>query len=126
MGEIRIVADSTCDLTRELLDKYKISIIPLCIVIDDTSYFDGEETLPEEIFAWADANRTTPKTAAASFERAKEILEPFMNAGDDILFFGISSEMSTTCNVIRLIFEEKEYERGFVIDSRNLSTGIGL
>lgn len=126
MSRIRIVADSTCDLGRELLEKYEVSIIPLCIVMDEVSYYDGMETTPEEIFAWADANKTTPKTAAAPMDKAEEILTPFMDAGDDIIFFGISSEMSTTCNVVRLVAENKEYERLWVIDSRNLSTGIGL
>jgi len=126
MSNIRIVADSTCDLSRELLDEYEISIIPLCIVMGENSYYDGLETNPDEIYAWADANKTTPKTAAVSMDKTEEILTPFMEAGDDILFFGISGEMSTTCNVIRLVGEEKEYDRLFVIDSRNLSTGIGL
>ena len=63
MSKIRIVADSTCDLTQELLEKYEISVIPLCIVMGDNSYYDGIETSPDEIFSWADANKTTPKTA---------------------------------------------------------------
>ncbi len=126
MSRIRIVADSTCDLSKELLEKYDISIIPLSIVMGDKSYYDGFEVTPDEIFAWADENKTTPKTAAISFEKAYEVMKPFMDAEEDIIFFGISSEMSTTCNVARLLGEEFDYERLFVIDSRNLSTGIGL
>lgn len=45
---------------------------------------------------------------------------------EEVIFIGISSEMSTTCNVMRLVKEELEYDRMFIIDSRNLSTGIGL
>lgn len=126
MSKVRIVADSTCDLTKEMLVKYDISIIPLCIVMDEKSYYDGVEITPDEIFAWADANKTTPKTAAATMDKTEEILAPFMDAGDDIIFFGISTEMSTTCNVIRLVAEDRDYDRLWVIDSRNLSTGIGL
>ena len=126
MSMVRIVADSTCDLPKEILEQYEIPVIPLCIVMDDKSYYDGEEVTPDEIYTWADANKTTPKTAAASFEKAAEVLKPYMEAGDDIIFFGISSSMSTTCNVIRLYGEEEEYDRLFVIDSQNLSTGIGL
>ena len=126
MSKIRIVADSTCDLSKELIEQYGIVIVPLCIVMGETSYYDGVETSPEEIYAWADANKTTPKTAAASMDKTEEMLSPFMEAGEDILFFSISSEMSTTYNVVRLVGEEKGYDRLFVIDSRNLSTGIGL
>ena len=119
MNKVRIVADSTCDLTKDLLDKYDIKIIPLCIVMDDKSYYDGEDVTPEEIFKWADENKTTPKTAAIPFDKAEAVFKPFMAAGDDIIFFGISSKMSTTCNVARLIGEQNEYDRLFVIDSEN-------
>lgn len=126
MSKVRIIADSTCDLSKELLEKYDISIIPLCIVMDEKSYYDGLEVTPDKIYAWADANRTTPKTAAATMDKTEEVLTPFMDAGEDIIFFGISTEMSTTCNVIRLVAEDRDYDRLWVIDSRNLSTGIGL
>ncbi|MGN1148822.1 MAG: DegV family protein [Lachnospiraceae bacterium] len=129
MGNIKIIADSTCDLSQELLERYDISIIPLCIVMGDKSYYDGLETTPEDIYQWADANKTTPKTAAVTFEKASEILAPFVKEGKDIIFFGISSQMSTTCNVIRMMAETSEepgYDRIHVIDSLNLSTGIGL
>lgn len=126
MGKIKIVADSTCDLSQELIETFDISIIPLCIIMGDTSYYDGVEISPDQIYSWADINKTTPKTAAVTFDRAAEILKPFMEAGDDILFLGISEKMSTTCNVIRLLCEEMSYEKIHIIDSMNLSTGIGL
>ena len=126
MKKIRIVADSTCDLDPALIQQYNISIVPLCIVMDEKSYYDGEEVTPDEIYAWADQNKTTPKTAAASYEKLSQILDPMMEAEEDIIFFSISSHMSSSCNSIRLYGEQKEYDRLFVIDSLNLSTGIGL
>ena len=53
-------------------------------------------------------------------------MKPFMDEGREIVFFGISSQMSTTCNVVRLIGEEAGYDKLHVIDSQSLSTGIGL
>lgn len=126
MGTIRLVADSTCDLSFELKEKYNIVTIPLNILMNDKSYFDVEEITPDEIFAWSDANLTTPKTAAVSYERALETIKPYMDAGDDIIFIGISEEMSTTCNVMRLIADDFNYDKLHVIDSISLSTGIGL
>ena len=123
---VKIVADSTCDLSADLIEKYDITIIPLCIVMGENSYFDGIETTPEEIYKWADANKTTPKTAAVAIDNAASLLKPFMDEGREIVFFGISSQMSTTCNVVRLIGEEAGYDKLHVIDSQSLSTGIGL
>ena len=126
MKNIRIVADSTCDLSKELIEKYDITIIPLCIIMDEKSYYDGIDVTPDDIFAWADKNKTTPKTAATPFDVTQDKLQGFMENGDDIIFFGISSKMSSTCQVVRLVGEQLEYDRLFVIDSENLSTGIGL
>ena len=125
-GKIHIFADSTCDLSEELIEKYQITVIPLCIILDDKSYYDKVELTPEEIFRWADEKKTTPKTAAVSFEYAEKLLAPCLKAGDDVIFFGISEEMSTTCNVMRLVGQDHPNGRLFVVDSRNLSTGIGL
>ena len=126
MKKVRIVADSTCDLTKELIEKYDITINPLCIIMEDKSYFDGIDVTPEEIFAWANKNKTTPKTSAVSIEKTDQIMKPFMDNGEDIIFFGISGKMSGTCNVVKMIGLQNEYDRLFVVDSQNLSTGIGL
>lgn len=124
--KVRIISDSTCDLSDELLGKYGITLVPLCIVLDDESYLDREELNPAQIFAWADEHKKTPKTAAVPFEKLQEILTPFMENDEDVIFFGISEDMSSTCNVARLVGEEFDKGRLFVIDSQNLSTGIGL
>lgn len=126
MGKTIIMTDSTADLSKDLIEKYSIEVIPLCIVMDDKSYFDGKDITPEEIIEWSDKNKTTPKTAAAGIEETIEFLKPHKEAGDDVIYIGISEDMSTTCNVVRLAAADLEYERVFVINSMNLSTGIGL
>lgn len=126
MGNVRILADTTCDLTDELLDRYEITLIPLNVLLGDKSYYDKEEITPKELFAWAEKNHQTPKTAAPGIEKAMQILRPFAEAGEEAIFFGISEDMSTTCNVIRLAAEELNYDKLSVINSMNLSTGIGL
>ena len=126
MGKTIIMTDSTADLSKDLIEKYSIEVIPLCIVMDDKSYFDGKDITPEEIIEWSDKNKTTPKTAAAGIAETIEFLKPHKEAGDDVIYIGISEDMSTTCNVVRLAAADLEYERVFVINSMNLSTGIGL
>ncbi|HJA92712.1 MAG TPA: DegV family protein [Candidatus Eisenbergiella merdipullorum] len=126
MGKIQIVADSTCDLSEALIRKYDITILPLNIVLDMKSYSDGEQITPDKIYAWAEKMHRTPKTAAIAYDRALEAASAFQKNGDEMIFLGISESMSTTCNVMRMVKEELGYEGMYVIDSRNLSTGIGL
>lgn len=69
---IKIIADSTCDLSDELIKKYDIDILPLYIHMGDKEYKDKLEITPQEIYRWSDENRTTPKTAAPSIEDCHE------------------------------------------------------
>lgn len=126
MSNIKIVSDSTCDLSSDLLEKYDISIIPLMISLGDKTKKDGVEISPDEIYSWSDETGQTPKTAAPTIGDASAFLEPFVKKGLDIIFFGISELMSATCNVIRLAAQNMGYDRIFVVDSKSLSTGIGL
>lgn len=126
MSNIKIITDSTCDLSKDLIERYDITIIPLCILLGDKSYKDLMEISPDEIYKWSDENGETPKTSAPEMGTVIDILTPFIKEEKDIIFIGISEQMSITCNVIRLAAKELEYDKISVIDSMNLSTGVGL
>ncbi|MCR5373844.1 MAG: DegV family protein [Lachnospiraceae bacterium] len=124
---IRIFADSTADLSPELIERYNVTIIPLHICLDDREYKDGLEITPDEIYKWADEHNTTPKTSAVSMEDAENAFKPVIDSGDEIIAFTISSKMSTTYNVFNIAAENlNAADKISVIDSENLSTGIGL
>lgn len=124
---VKIIADSTCDLSKELLERYDISVLPLHIVLGDKEYKDGLEISPDEIYQWSNKNNAAPKTSAASISDAMEIFNTYMKTYDEIICFSISGQMSTTVNVLRMAAEELEAEdKIHIIDSENLSTGGGL
>lgn len=124
---VKIISDSTCDLSKELLQKYEVDILPLHILLGKTEYEDGIDITPEEIYHWSDEHKTTPKTSAPSLERAIDILNPYTQDGREVVCFSISSEMSSSGNIFRLAASElNAQDKVFVIDSANLSTGIGL
>ena len=124
---VKIISDSTCDLSKELVEKYDITILPLHILLGEDEYRDGVDITPEEIFRWSDENKTTPKTSAPSLTEAMEVMQPFVEEGREIICFSISDSMSTSGNVMRLAAEELEAsDKVTIINSANLSTGIGL
>lgn len=124
---IKIFSDSTCDLTKDLIEKYNIGILPLHVHLGDEEYIDGVSITPDEIYEWSDANNTTPKTAAISIGEAIDAFEPYLEKGDEIITFSISNSMSASGSVMRLAADELE-DKGkiHVIDSASLSTGIAL
>ena len=124
---IRIVADSTCDLTKELVEKYDIQIVPLHIVLGEKEYLDGVDISPDDIYAWVEKNEETPQTAAVGFEEVYESVKQIVDMDDEMIVFTISGKMSTTINVFRLVAEELDIENKVsIIDTGNLSTGISL
>ncbi len=123
---IRIISDSTSDLSGELKEKYNIEIIPLHVVMGEQEYLDGVNITPDDIYKWADANKTTPKTSAAAINDCISVMKPIIDAGDEIVAFAISDSMSASGRVMKLAAEEiGATEKVTVIDSMNLSTGIG-
>lgn len=124
---VKIIADSTCDLSGDLLEKYDISILPLHILLGEKEYLDGMNITPEEIYIWSDACKTTPRTSAPSLEDAVKLLRPYVQEGRETVCFSISDDMSASGNVMRMAARELAAENLIhVVNSANLSTGIGL
>jgi len=124
---VKIISDSTCDLSKELVEKYDVEIVPLHILLGEDEYEDGKSITPDEIYEWSDAHSATPKTSAAGIEQMIDVYRPHLENGVEIVIFSISGEMSTTNNVMRMAAAELDAEdKVFVIDSANLSTGEGL
>ncbi len=127
MRKVSIISDSTCDLSKELLEKYNISTFPLHIHLGEEQYSDGVDITPEDIYAWSDANKATPKTSTLSPLEAEECLEKHLKDDNEVICFCISENMSSCANVMRMAAMSLEKEdRVFVVNSQNLSTGIGL
>ena len=124
---VKIIADSTCDLSKELIEKYNIAILPLHILLGSDEYEDGVNITKSEIFEWSDKNKVTPKTSAPSIDRAMDIFTRELANASELVVFTISEDMSTTANVCRMVAEEMDAaDRIHVVNSENLSTGIGL
>lgn len=127
MKKVLIASDSTCDLSEELRERYQIEIFPLHIHLGEEEYSDGIDITPEDIYAWSDANKATPKTSAIAPMEAQGRLEKYLTMAEEVICFCISEEMSSCANVMRMEAEELgAQERVFVVNSKNLSTGIGL
>ena len=120
---IRICADSTCDLSPELVEKYGIGILPLYIVKDGVSLADGREITPQDIYDHVSGGGAMCSTAAVSVADYETFFAEQLKSADALLHFHISSEMSA-CYQNACIASES-LPNVFCVDSRNLSTGIG-
>jgi len=120
---IRITADSTCDLGREYIEKHNITIIPLRISMNGKDHTDGVDLTPDEIIAHVAGGGDLPKTSAVNAAEYLERFEPLLKECDAIIHFNIGSDFSS-CHVNALAAAEGMPV--YCIDSQNLSSGIGL
>ncbi len=124
MSKIIITCDSTADLPLELREKYNITVIPLGVTLGNTTYLDGVNITPDEVYAHHDKTGELPKTTAANVGDFIDFFTPFVEEGNTVIHFPISSEMSSTYN--NALLAASELENVHIVDSKNLSTGIGL
>ena len=119
-----ITSDSTCDLSQELLDRYDIPVIPLTITLGEDTFLDGSSFTPLDMYARYKQDGTLPKTSAPSVQEFLDFFSQFTEKGCEVVHLDISSELSNTYNAACLAAEELGHVH--VVDSRMLSTGVGL
>jgi len=121
--DIKITADSTCDLSNEIIEKYNIDILPLYVVENGKSLRDGIDVSPEDIFDFVEKTGGSVSTSAVNTSDYIEYFTTIKKKYDAIIHINISSEFSS-CYQNAMIAAET-VEGVYPIDSRNLSTGSG-
>ena len=122
--KIKIMADSTCDLPKELVEKYNIQIVPLSVIKNNESFSDGITITPSEIFEHVAAGGSLCSTAAVSVGDYADLFEKYSSEYDAVFHVNISSDFS--CSYQNACLAASDFDNVYVIDSRNLSTGQGL
>ena len=123
MSNIRITCDSTCDLTASLYETYRAQPVPLGVSLGDDFRRDGVDIKPQDIYAFAAATGSLPKTSAISVGEYEELFRSLTAQGDPVIHINLSSELSASHQNARLAAES--VGNVYVVDSRNLSSGSG-
>lgn len=123
MPKIKILTDSSSDLTDELIQKYDIGVIPFFINLNGNLFKDGLEISPQDIYDFVTKTGNLPGTAACSIQDYKTVFEKWHNEGYDIICHTISSDMSGSYQ--NACIAAQGINGIYIVDSRNLSTGVG-
>jgi DegV family protein with EDD domain len=121
---VLITADSTCDLSPELLERFNIKTIPMTILLGEESFLDGQNFTPEMMYKRYHQDGTLPKTSAVGVQDFIDFFAPFVQEGYEVVHLDISSDLSCSYANARLAAEE--LGSVYPVDSRMLSTGVGL
>mgnify|MGYP002514021804 CR=1 FL=1 len=122
--KIKVLSDSTCDLSQELLEKYRIGIVALSVIKNGGDFKDGITITPSDIFDHVANGGDLCSTSAVSIGEYADVFEQYAHDYDGIIHINIGSGFSTCYQSACLAAEEFDNVR--VVDSRNLSTGQGL
>lgn len=124
---IAIVTDSTCDLPREALERYNITVLPLHITKGGESFLDGAEITPADIFAHvSDGGEICGTSAVNAFEFAS-CFQELSRDHDAIICVTIGAGFSTCYqNACLAAADLTDGCSVYVVDSQNLSSGQGL
>ena len=122
--KIKVLSDSTCDLSPQLLEQYDITLAPLTVVKTNEQFKDGVTITPADIFAHVAAGGALCSTAAVSIGEYEDLFARFSSNYDGIILINIGSGFSA-CHQNACVAAE-EFPNVRIIDSQNLSTGQGL
>jgi DegV family protein with EDD domain len=126
MKKVKIISDSTCDLSKELILKNDIEIVPLYVNFNEESYLDGVNLNVQEMYDLVSSKKVLPKTAAPSPGAFVEVFQKYLDLGYEVIYMGIGSKFSATFTSANVAKQTLESEDIYLVDSLNLSSGTGL
>lgn len=124
---VKIVTDSTCDLSPGVVKEYGLTVVPLYVNIGQRSFLDGTELSRADFYAGLPDYPAHPTTAAPGPEQFHRVYQALTSAGaTEILSIHVSATLSNTANSARLAAAQVSGATVTVFDSRQLSLGTGL
>lgn len=122
--KICISCDSTCDIPKDLVEKYDIHLMPITVMLGSEEHHDGIDITAEDVFKYVEKTNELAKTSAVNIYEYSEYFKKLKEKYDAIIHFSLSFAISSTGNNAKIA--SKEYENVYVIDTKSLSSGSGL
>lgn len=126
MSKIKIVVDSTVDLSKELYEKYDMAVVPLNVSFGEKTFKDGVEITRDELYEDVKKYKTLPATSAPGPQVFEEEFKKWLDKGYEVIYLGIGSTLSTSLQSANIAKNNLGSDKVHLIDSLNLSSGSGL
>lgn len=123
---LRIITDTSCDISLELANKLGIEILPLTVRFGEESYKTLYELPSKEFHDKLKASKELPKTAQINPFEFEEKFKEILDAGDEAVGIFISSELSGTFQSAKIALDNVDTDKIDVIDSLNASGAVGV
>ncbi|MGI6659648.1 MAG: DegV family protein [Dethiobacteraceae bacterium] len=121
--QIRISADSSCDLTPQILADYNIAVVPVTVIVGEQAFTDGEDIQPDDIFQYVDGEGKTCRTAAINVHQYYTYFKELQSQETAVIHISLGSGFSSCYQ--NAVLAAQELPGVYIIDSKNLSSGAG-
>ncbi len=126
MNKVLILTDSTSDISKELQLKHDIQTIPLFIRFDEEVFLDGVDMTPELLYQKVKETGIMARSSGLRSTDFNVAFRKFLARGYDILYIGVSSNLSGSLQSAEIAKNSINPDRIFIVDSKNLSAGLSL
>lgn len=124
---IKIVTDSACDVPPQLAAQLDITVVPVYINVDSSSYLEGVEITREQFYNRLPTYPVYPTTAAPAVGTFSKMYEQLTAAGaTQILSMHIAHDLSATYNTARMGAAAADCAPVTLFDTRQITLGAGL
>lgn len=126
MNKIKIITDSTCDLPKSVLEEIDVVCLPLHVTVNNKTYLDGVDIDINTFFNEMDKSSELPKTSQIPPAKFVDVFKSYIDDGYEVITIHLSSKMSGTYQSACIAKEMLESDRIHVIDSKNVTAGLGI
>ncbi|MFZ5351914.1 MAG: DegV family protein [Bacillota bacterium] len=123
---IKIFADSMCDVPREYMEKYNITVMPLTVHFGDESYRDGVDITMSQFYSKLEKSGNLPTTSQVSPLEFYNAFREELTKGNEIICINGSSALSGTYNSAIMAKNQLETDKIHVVDSQGITLGAGM
>lgn len=126
MEKIKIITDSTSDLSKDIVEKYNIEVLPLIVNFGEESYYDGVDMTFDKLIAKIKEGVEFPTTSQINPQRFYDCFKENIEDGYKIIYIGIGSKFSGTYQSACIARDMLSSEDIVIIDSENVTSGLGI
>lgn len=126
MEKIKIITDSTADLSKDIVEKYHIEVIPLMVHFGEEAYYDGLDMDFHSLISKMKETDMFPTTTQINPQRFYDYYKKYINEGYKVLSIHLSSKMSGTYQSGCIAKDMLNTDDIVVIDSQNVTSGLGV
>ena len=126
MSKIKIVVDSTVDLSKDLYEKYDMAIVPLNVSFGEKTFRDGVDITRDQLYEDVKKFKSLPSTSAPGPQVFEEEFKKWLDQGYEVIYMGIGSTLSTALQSANIAKNNLGSDRVHLVDTKNLSSASGL